>query len=134
MHDQPFHHTPDHFVSLGLEFLGDDPRRPLSVWGHDHDGAYRQLPLRDPREACVLLLTPDGPTLWGHNVLLFGWAASVWSYNRFGDILVACSRTMILSPAMHYVDDYGSMEDSRNSSFVEVHLSCHRLCVCAVLG
>ena len=118
MHDQPFHHTPDHFVSLGLEFLGDDPRRPLSVWGHDHDGAYRQLPLRDPREACVLLLTPDGPTLWSHNVLLFGWAASVWSYNRFSDILVACSRTMILSPAMHYVDDYGSMEDSRyaNSS------------------
>ena len=82
----------------------------------------------------MLLLTPDGPTLWSHNVLLFGWAASVWSYNRFGDILVACSRTMILSPAMHYVDDYGSMEDSRNSSFVEVHLSCHRLCVCAVLG
>ena len=22
MHDEPFHHTPDHFVSLGLEFLG----------------------------------------------------------------------------------------------------------------
>ena len=36
------HHTPDHFVSLGFEFIGDDPRRPLSVWGHDHDGAYRQ--------------------------------------------------------------------------------------------
>ena len=24
MHDQPFHHTPDHFVSLGLEFFGDE--------------------------------------------------------------------------------------------------------------
>ena len=42
MHDQPFHHTPDHLVAVGLESLGDDPRRPLSVWGHDHDGAYRQ--------------------------------------------------------------------------------------------
>ena len=39
----------------------------------------------------------------------------MWSYNRFGDILVACSRTMILSPAMHYVDDYGSMEDSQSA-------------------
>ena len=67
----------------------------------------------------MLLLTPEGPTLWSRNVLLFGSAASVWSYNRFGDILVACSRTMILAPAMHYVDDYGSMEDSpsANSSF-----------------
>ena len=67
----------------------------------------------------MLLLTPERPTLWSHNVLLFGSAASVWSYNRFGDILVACSRTMILSPAMYYVDDYGSMEDSlsANSSF-----------------
>ena len=62
-------------------------------WGHDHDGAYRQLPLDDPRQAYVLLLTPEGSTLWSHNVLLFGSAASVWSYNRFGDVLVACSRT-----------------------------------------
>ena len=59
------------------------------------------------------------PLCGAKNVLLFGSAASVWSYNRFGDILVACSRTMILSPAMYYVDDYGSMEDSlsANSSF-----------------
>ena len=72
-----------------------------------------------PREAYVLLLTPFGPNLWSHNVLLFGAAASVWSYNRFGDVLVACSRTMVLSPSLHYVDDYGSMEDqvSADSSF-----------------
>ena len=119
MHDQPYHHTPDHFVSLGLAFLERNRSTPLRVWGHDHDGAYRQLPLHDPRQAYVLLLTPDGPTLWSHNVLLFGSAASVWSYNRFGDVLVACSRTLVLSPALHYVDDYGSMEDelSADSSF-----------------
>ncbi|CAE7242575.1 unnamed protein product, partial [Symbiodinium sp. KB8] len=119
MHDQPYHHTPDHFVSLGLAFLENNRSTPLRVWGHDHDGAYRQLPLHDPRQAYVLLLTPDGPTLWSHNVLLFGSAASVWSYNRFGDVLVACSRTLVLSPALHYVDDYGSMEDelSAESSF-----------------
>ena len=115
----PYHHTPDHFVSLGLAFLENNRSTPLRVWGHDHDGAYRQLPLHDPRQAYVLLLTPDGPTLWSHNVLLFGSAASVWSYNRFGDVLVACSRTLVLSPALHYVDDYGSMEDelSAESSF-----------------
>ena len=119
MHDQPYHHTPDHFVSLGLAFLENNRSTPLRVWGHDHDGAYRQLPLNDPRQAYVLLLTPDGPTLWSHNVLLCGSAASVWSYNRFGDVLVACSRTLVLSPALHYVDDYGSMEDelSADSSF-----------------
>ena len=69
------------------------------VWGHDHDGAYRQLPLDDPSVAYVLLITPDGPTLWHHHVLLFGSAASVWAYNRFG-------------PVLHYVDDYGSIEPS----------------------
>ena len=84
MHDQPFHHTPDHFVSLGLAFLEESSSEELAVWGHDHDGAYRQLPLDDPRQAYVLLLTPEGPTLWSHNVLLFVSAASVWSYNRFG--------------------------------------------------
>ena len=68
--------------------------------------------LRDSREAYVLLFTPEEPTLWSHNVLLFESAASVWSFNRFDDILVVYSRTMILSPTMHYVDDYGSMEDS----------------------
>ena len=119
MHDQPVHHTPDHFVSLGLAFPEQSRETPLKVWGHDHDGAYRQLPLHDPREACVLLRTPFGPALWSHNVLLFGSAASVWSYSRFGDVLVACSRTTVLSPALHYVDDYGSMEDqsSADSSF-----------------
>ena len=114
---------PNHFVSLGLAFLENNRSTPLRVWGHDHDGAYRQLPLHDPRQAYVLLLTPDGPTLWSHNVLLFGSAASVWSYNRFGDVLVACSRTLVLSPALHYVDDYGSMEDEL---FCGKQFSCFR--------
>ncbi|CAE7242683.1 unnamed protein product, partial [Symbiodinium sp. CCMP2456] len=76
MHGQPYHHTPDHFVSLGRAFLDDQRQMQLRVWGHDHDGACRQLPLHDPREAYVLVLTPMGPTLWSHNVLLFGSAAS----------------------------------------------------------
>ena len=50
MHDRPFHHTPDHFVSSGIGFLEEAPSEELAVWGHDHDDAYRQLPLDDPRQ------------------------------------------------------------------------------------
>ena len=89
------------------------------VWGHDHDGAYRQLPLEDPEIAYVLLQTPHGPTLWHHHVLLFGSAASVWAYNRFGDVLTHISRCLCGIPVVHYVDDYGSIntEQDAQSSF-----------------
>ena len=85
------------------------------MWGHDHDGAYRQLPLDQPEQAYVLLHTPEGPTLWSHNVLLFGSSASVWGYNRFGDAMVSVSRLILLCPTMHYVDDYGSAEASHQA-------------------
>ena len=66
MNDQPFHHTPDHcYISLAQHTARHFPTHQ-QVWGHDHDGAYRQLPLHDPEVAYVrvLLQTPDGPTLW----------------------------------------------------------------------
>ena len=67
----------------------------------------------------MLLITPDGPTLWHHHVLLFGSAASVWGYNRFGDALTALARVLTLTPALHYVDDYGAIQPSHiaTSSF-----------------
>ena len=115
MLDQPFHHTPDHFASLALQSHMVWPHSPIHVWGHDHDGACRQLPLGDRGQAYVLLIAPAGPTLWSHNVLLFGSSASVWGYNRFGDVVVAMSRILLLLPALHYVDDYGSMESEHHS-------------------
>ena len=111
MTDQPYHHTPDHYTWLAQYTCRNSDEIPL-VWGHDHDGAYRQLPLSDPSIAYVLLLTPAGPTLWRHHVLLFGSAASVWAYNRFGDMLSAIARTITCIPVVHYVDDYGSIEPS----------------------
>ena len=111
MTDQPYHHTPDHYTWLAQFTAAHNNTQPL-VWGHDHDGAYRQLPLDDPSVAYVLLITPDGPTLWHHHVLLFGSAASVWAYNRFGDMLTAIARTLACIPVIHYVDDYGSIEPS----------------------
>jgi len=80
------------------------------LWGHDHDGAYRQLPVKDPEHAYLLLLTDQGPTLWQHNVLLFGAKGSVWAYNRFGDSLCALARCFLAVSALHYVDDYGGAE------------------------
>ena len=109
MTDQPYHHTPDHYTWLA-QYTRQRSDEPPLVWGHDHDGAYRQLPLDDPSIAYVLLLTPDGPTLWHHHVLLFGSAASVWAYNRFGDMLSAVARTIACIPVVHYVDDYGAIE------------------------
>ena len=47
MTDQPFHHTPDHYTWLArVTATHDHPL--LHVWGHDHDGAYRQLPYKIP--------------------------------------------------------------------------------------
>ena len=109
MADQPHHHTPDHYVWLA-QHTSRHHLDQLHVWGHDHDGAYRQLPLQDPSLAYVLLLTPEGPTLWLHHVLLFGSAVSVWSYNRFGDMLTSLTRVLTATPVVHFVDDYGSIQ------------------------
>ena len=62
-----------------------------------------------------LLLTPEGPTLWLHHVLLFGSAASVWSYNRFGDVLTSLSRVLTATPVVHFVDDYGSIQPATHA-------------------
>ena len=115
MTDQPCHHTPDHYLWLAQHTAATD-QAAQQVWGHDHDGAYRQLPLDDPSLAYVLLLTPDGPTLWLHHVLLFGSAASVWSYNRFGDVLTSLSRVLTATPVVHFVDDYGSIQPKTHAT------------------
>ena len=116
MRDQPFHHKPDHFASLVIQTHQLHPDEDMHVWGHDHDGAHHQLPLDNPESAYVLLRTPQGPTLWSHNILLFGSSASVWGYNRFGDAMVSVSRVLLLCPTMRYVDDYGSTEITRHSA------------------
>ena len=46
MHNQPYHHTPDHFASLAIHTYQHDPHQH-----HDRDGAYRQLPLDQPQQA-----------------------------------------------------------------------------------
>ena len=143
--DQPHHHNIDCFVSAGRRVMELDNKErhsshgqadgpsttsrahmPPLLWGHDHEGAYRQLPLRKPNEAYLLLMCKKGPTLWRHNALLFGAVASVWGYNRFGDSIIAIMRALFGVPAMHYVDDFGASEfqwsaDSGFHTFREVN-------------
>ena len=102
---------PDAQLSNSLDFLRHQPGAECPLLsGNDHEGAYRNFPLRDPREAYLLLWTPKGLTLWRHNVLLFGATASVWAYNRMGDVMCFLSRVLGLVPMLHYVDDYGSVD------------------------
>jgi hypothetical protein len=116
--DAPYHHTIDHYIEVTrqLRQLRDEYSRAspenssLLVWGHDHEGAYRQLPVREQSQCYLLLHTPQGPTLWRHAALLFGAVSSVWAYNRVGDILVLLARVLLKTPAVHFVDDYGGVE------------------------
>ena len=75
----------------------------------------RNLPPGMQGEQGNLLSRPEGPTLWLHHVLLFGSAASVWSYNRFGDVLTSLSRVLTATPVVHFVDDYGSIQPARHA-------------------
>jgi len=120
--DAPYHHNIESYAALAtanLETWSDGERPALKIWGQDHEGAYRQLPLENTREAFVHLMTDRGPTLWAHNVLLFGAVGSVWAYNRFGDIMCLLARILAWIPALHYVDDFGSIEreETADSAF-----------------
>ena len=76
----PHHHVIDHYVDAARITRSRCPESDLGTWVHDHEGAYRQLPLQDPDEAYFVLETDIGPSLWRHNVRPFGAVASVWSY------------------------------------------------------
>ena len=107
--DAPIHHGIDYYVQL-CRWHHQSGLHPL-VWVHDLDAAYRQLPVRDSDKAYMVLQTPSGPTLWRHNSLCFGAAASVWNFNRFADLLQFLARRLLWVPVHHYVDDFASVED-----------------------
>eukprot|EP00438_Fugacium_kawagutii_P022609 Skav212147 [mRNA] locus=scaffold1323:326999:328327:- [translate_table: standard] len=49
---------------------------------------------------------------WRHRALSFGATGSVWGFNRVADCLVALSRKLLVTFTLHYVDDFGGIEDS----------------------
>ena len=114
--DRPRHDTVDAFVQ-GARFLANRQRvtGTVHLWGHDHEGAYRQLPTAEPELSYMLLITEEGVSVWQHVVLVFGATSSVWGYNRFGDALVTIGRLTLATLCFHYVDDYGGVEEARTA-------------------
>lgn len=108
--DSPHHHTIESYTALARAWIsgGFD----AVVWAHDMHAAYRQIAVRDPQFSFVVLTTPGGHTLWRHNAMSFGATASVWAFNRMADSVMFLGRQLLLSPILHYVDDYGGVEPS----------------------
>ena len=119
--DAPVNHRPITFVAIARAMA---QRGMLAhVWGTDQEDAYRQLPVANPEDTWVVLFTPNGATLWRHNALLFGATGSVWAYGRTADFIMWPARTLLLTPCIHYVDDFAAVENTQlsESSFEASH-------------
>ena len=127
--DTPAYHDVSAFVKLARALRSAGVREKLMLWGLDHESAYRQLPVANPEDTYVIMNTPSGPTLWRHNVHMFGGTASVCSYCRVADLMAWLNRCVLLVPALHFVDDFGSCEpvDTVDSAFEESQKLCRAL-------
>ena len=115
------------YVQLAVAIKRSHPTASLLIWGLDHESAYRQLAAEDPDHTWVTLPTPHGITLWRHTVLMFGSVDSVWAYCRIADLMSWLCRACLLTPALHFVDDFGSCEDADLASSSSFECS-KRLC------
>ena len=114
--DVPHHDTIDAYTRLSLWWLRHSPGS-VSVWAHDLDSAsYRQLGVRNTDYSYVVLQTPRGAMVFRHTALCFGSTASVWSFNRFADSLVFLTHHLLITPCLHYVDDFGGIEPSSSAT------------------
>ena len=106
--DIPTHHFVTDFAALARHLA--DEGTDLHLYGHDLLNAYRQWPVREPAQCGTFLPTTDGVTLWFHNAMCFGAAASVWNFNRAADALQQLLRTLLWQTIGHYVDDFNGIE------------------------
>ena len=102
-----------------------DGTTDLHIYGHDLLNAHRQWPVREPAQCGTFLHTADGVTLWFHNAMCFGAAASVWNFNRAADALQQLLWTLLWQTIGHYVDDFNGIEDvltamSAHESFADL--------------
>ena len=109
--DVPHHDTIDAYAQLALWWLTHQST-PVEIWAHDLDSAYRQIGVRRPQYAYVVLHTPRGPMIFRHTAMCFGATASVWGFNRFADSMLFIFHHLFLSTALHFVDDFGGVEPS----------------------
>ena len=109
--DKPHSDTVDEFAQ-GARAAHAAGARNLALWGHDHDGAYGQLPLRRPGAALCVVVTPWELMVWAHAVLLFGALGAVWAYGRVADFIVELARCFLAALSFHYVGDFGIIESA----------------------
>ena len=123
--DTPAYHSIKAFIAVIRALRQQGERGTIMTWGLDHEAAYRQLPVRRPEDTYVVLQTPRGPTR-RHRVLMFGSVASVWGYCRVADWMACANSCLLLTPALHFVDDFGAPETSpeADSSFEYVQTAC----------
>ena len=128
--DTPAYHGVDAFVHVARALSAECAPGDLRVWGLDHEAVYRQLPVANPDHTFVILNTPSGPTLWRHNVLMFGSTASVRGYCRVADLMSWLDRCLLLIPMLHFVDDFGGVD---SSNLAQSAFECSQR-VCGALG
>ena len=58
--DNPAHDAVDNFIASARAVHQTDNDARGLLWGHDHDGAHRQLAVRDPHDTYMVLLTSSG--------------------------------------------------------------------------
>ena len=111
VHDTPHHDDLSVFVELIRAHF--DLQIQAQAWAQDLDGAYRQFPLRDPRDGFCILQLGSGPLLLQHHALSFGAVSSVWGFNRAADALCFLARRIFQICVGHFVDDFVGIENSQ---------------------
>ncbi len=112
--DVPHHDTIDAYAKLALWWLSQQLGE-VDIWAHDLDSAYRQLGVRQPQYAYVVLQSPSGPMIFRHTAMCFGSTASVWGFNRFADAMLFVFHHVFLATTLHFVDDFGGIEPTGTS-------------------
>ena len=110
----------DAFLPSAITFAAAFPGVPLHLWECDHEGAFRQFPVRleDRVLLAVAIWDPDAGAVrfFLHHVLPFGAIASVFFYNLLADSLVFLAREMFLIPLFHFYDDFFSVEPAATAA------------------
>ena len=94
-------------LASAVTFAAAFPGVPLHLWKRDHEGAFRQFPVRleDRVLLAVAIWDPDAGAVrfFLHHVLPFGAIASVFFYNLLADSLVFLAREMFRIPLFSFL-------------------------------
>ena len=118
--DAPVNHRPITFVAIARAMAQEG--KQSHVWGTDQEDAYRQLPVENPDDTWVVLFTPN-ETERHCGVTTLCSEPPAQLYGRTADFIMWLARTLLLTPCVHYVDDFAAVEHTQlsESSFDTAH-------------